>query len=580
MFRIRRVYDDLLPANRETLRQVKQILTTQIHGLDLREIDSLGERLRDPFKQQFRSIFFVAERHPRTVTGFAIAMLEPAIGFVYLDFIAADPLLKSRGVGAALYQVVREEAMSVGAKGIFFECLPDDPATGADPAVLKQNRARLRFYEAFGALPIVNTAYEMPVDPGDESGPHLVFDGLGRAKSLGRSFARKVVRAVLERKYTDLCPPHYVQTVVESFRDHPVRLRAPRYVKSASAAREVGPVARGDLIPLLVNDNHMIHHVHDRGYVEAPVRIKRIMSELSRTSLFEDVKPREHSLKPIRAVHDRDFVEYLRRMCSLVPEGKSVYPYVFPIRNTARPPKELPVRAGYYCIDTFTPLNRNAYLAAKGAVDCALTAAETILEGRRIAYALVRPPGHHAERRVFGGFCYFNNSAIAAHFLSAFGKVAIVDLDYHHGNGQQSIFYERPDVLTLSIHGHPRFAYPYFTGFDTERGAGRGLGFNRNYALREDVDGPRYLKILERALKKVERFAPAFLVVALGLDTAKGDPTGTWKLNARDFETNGFRVGATGLPILVVQEGGYLTRTLGVNARNFFKGLTRGARRI
>jgi acetoin utilization deacetylase AcuC-like enzyme len=246
---------------------------------------------------------------------------------------------------------------------------------------------------------------------------------------------------------------------------------------------------------------------------------------------------------------------------------------VFPIRNAARPPRDLSLRAGYYCIDTFTPLNRNAYLAARSAVDCTLTAAQAILQGRRLAYALVRPPGHHAERGSFGGFCYLNSTAIAAHYLSGHGNVAVLDLDYHHGNGTQEIFYERADVLTVSIHGHPRFAYPYFTGFADERGRDSGEGFNLNLPLPERVSGERYRRALGRAVKRVKRFAPKFLVVALGFDPAKGDPTGSWALSAQDFEGNGRMIGALGIPTLVVQEGGYRIRSLGTNARHFFLGL-------
>ncbi len=191
-----------------------------------------------------------------------------------------------------------------------------------------------------------------------------------------------------------------------------------------------------------------------------------------------------------------------------------------------------------------------------------------------IAYALVRPPGHHAERRSFGGFCYLNSCAIAAHYLSGFGKVAILDVDYHHGNGQQDIFYDRADVLTISIHGHPRLAYPYFSGFEDERGRGPGEGFNLNFPLPEKVDGMRYRGILHKALR-IDRVIPTFVPgrSALGLDTAKGDPTGSWSLRASDFEANGSILGELKLPTLVVQEGGYNTRTLGVNVRRFFWGL-------
>ena len=282
-------------------------------------------------------------------------------------------------------------------------------------------------------------------------------------------------------------------------------------------------------------------------------------------------------LRHIEAVHDRDFVRFLRNASAAVPNGKSVYPYVFPIRNPARPPQDLPLRAGYYCIDTFTPINGHAYKAAVRAVDCALAGAQALLDGRRLAYALVRPPGHHAERRTFGGFCYLNSAAVAAHFLSAQGRVAVLDIDYHHGNGTQDIFYARSDVLTVSIHGHPKFTYPYFSGFDDERGTGAGSGCNLNLPLPEKTDGAAYREALARALARIAKFSPAFLVLSLGLDVVRGDPTGSWSLGARDLAQNGTLIGALGLPTLAVQEGGYRTRTLGTNARNFFQGLWKGA---
>jgi acetoin utilization deacetylase AcuC-like enzyme len=218
-------------------------------------------------------------------------------------------------------------------------------------------------------------------------------------------------------------------------------------------------------------------------------------------------------------------------------------------------------------------LNLNAYLAAKRAVDCTLTAAQALLEGQQMAYALVRPPGHHAEKCSFGGFCYFNSTAIAAQFLSKYGKVAILDVDYHHGNGQQDIFYKRSDVLTCSIHGHPRFAYPYFSGFEDEKGFAGGFGYNINHPLPEQIDGVKYRIVLEKVLRSIHKFNPRFLVVAFGLDPAKGDPTGTWSLKAKDFEENGKLIGALKLPTLNVQEGGYNNRNIGINAQHFFKGL-------
>ena len=264
-------------------------------------------------------------------------------------------------------------------------------------------------------------------------------------------------------------------------------------------------------------------------------RIKTILYELERISLFKRLKIRHFSEKHIKAVHERGFVEYLKKVCANVEPGQSIYPYVFPIRNATRPPQELPIRAGYYCIDTFTPLNENAYKAATRAVDCTLTAANALLEGYRLAYALVRPPGHHAERRVFGGFCYFNSAAITAQYLSRYGKIAVLDIDYHHGNGAQDIFYERSDVLTISLHGHPRFAYPYFSGFADEVGEGEGKGYNLNIPLAEKLNGEQYREALQKALKRIQRFHPCFLIVSLGLDPAKADPTG-------DLEPSGERL--------------------------------------
>jgi len=330
------------------------------------------------------------------------------------------------------------------------------------------------------------------------------------------------------------------------------------------------------MIAFVVNEEHALHHVHDRGYVESPGRIAAILRGISQTGLFTKLVPRRFSDRIIKEVHDPRFVNYIKRMCAAAEPGRSIYPYVIPIRNAARPPRDLSLRAGYYAIDTFTPLNRNTYMAARGSVDCALTAARAILRGCRLAYALVRPPGHHAERRAFGGFCYFNSTAIAAHYLSAQGRVAVLDVDYHHGNGTQEIFYERSDVLTISIHGHPRFAYPYFTGFADERGCGAGIGYNLNLPLPERVTGDKYRQALARALKRLKRFDPHFLVVALGLDPARDDPTGSWSLQAVDFEANGRMIGSLQLPTLVVQEGGYRVRSLGTNARHFFLGLWHG----
>jgi acetoin utilization deacetylase AcuC-like enzyme/GNAT superfamily N-acetyltransferase len=579
VFRIRRVMDDIRSRDRESVTQMQAILRSQFDLISEREIDDLAQRLRDPIKHQLRYILLVADNLQGKTKGFALMAHAPDLKFCYLDYIAAAKRLTGGGIGGALYNRVRQEARAMGVVGVFMECLPDDPALCSDPELLRQNKARLRFYENFGARPIANTAYETPFQPEDDCPPYLVFDGLDKNKSLERRQARRIVRAILERKYGDVCPEGYVDMVVLSFQDDPVLLRPPRYVgeKNNTIVKRWEASTR---IALVVNDKHHIHHVHTKGYVEAPVRIASIQKELDKLGVFDQLKPRAYSDKYIRAVHDPKLVDYLRRVCQKVESRQSIYPYVFPIRNAARPPKELPVRAGYFCIDTFTPLNRNAYMAAHRAVECALTAAETLLGRYRLAYALVRPPGHHAERRVFGGFCYFNSAAIAASHLAAYGRVAVLDIDYHHGNGTQDIFYDRSDVLTVSIHGHPSFAYPYFSGFKDEIGEGEGTGFNLNLPLGEHVDGEKYSRALKKALKRITAFKPDYLVLALGLDPAKDDPTGSWTLKATDFENNGRAIGSLKIPTLVVQEGGYRIRTLGVNARRFFTGLLDGSQSV
>jgi acetoin utilization deacetylase AcuC-like enzyme/GNAT superfamily N-acetyltransferase len=577
MFRIRRIYDDTLEIDRKQILRVQAILREQFPLVPEKDIQKLPDVLRNPLRHRFRPILLVAEDLHKTVLGFALVLHAPTLNFFFLDYISSAKQTTGKGIGGALYERVREEALSLNVIGIFLECLPDDPQICQVPEILKQNADRLRFYEKYGARPVIGTLYETPIKAEDRCPPFLVYDDLGRGLPLRRGTARMIVRAILERKYGEACPPGYVELVVLSFKDDPVRLRGPRHIKPERMGRASAAIPSDRKIRLVVHEGHSIHHIKERGYVESPVRIQTILREIEPTQIFERVKVRRFSDKHILQVHDHSYVQYFKKICQTLEPGESVYPYVFPIRNQARPPKELAIRAGYYCIDTFTPLSREAYSAAKGAVDCALSAALTLIEGYRLAYALVRPPGHHAERRTFGGFCYFNSTSIAAFNLSRWGKVAILDIDYHHGNGHQDIFYRRNDVLTISIHGHPRFAYPFFSGFEEEKGEGLGKGYNINYPLKEKVDGPMFRETLRRAMTHIRLFRPSFLVVALGLDTAKDDPTGTWSLMAKDFELHGGMIGSLRLPTLVVQEGGYNTRNLGINARHFFLGLWRAA---
>ena len=437
----------------------------------------------------------------------------------------------------------------------------------------KQNADRLRFYEAYGARPIIGTDYEKPWSEGRDNWPYLVFDGLGHNEQLSRTEAQAIIRVLLEHKYGHISPPGYIDRVVASIGDDPVRLRPPRYRRRATAPAGTIVRTRGGRIPLVVNDKHEIHHVRDRGYVEAPVRIASILRDLKGAAPLEEMPPRVFTEEHIRAVHAGSFVDFLKAACAQVPSGKSIYPYVFPIRNTKRPPKSVPLRAGYYCIDTFTPLNANAWLAARRAVDCALTAAEQVLEGARLTYALVRPPGHHAERRAFGGFCYLNNAAIAAHYLSRYGRVAVLDIDYHHGNGTQDIFWTRADVLTVSIHGHPNFAFPYFSGFRDEQGDGPGRGLQPQPAAAGGRRSAHLSKGAGGCSAAHPPFRAGFPCRLPGLRYRGGRSDRLLAQPPRDFRKIGEAIGTLGPATLVIQEGGYRTRTLGNNARHFFQGL-------
>ncbi|MBU1083909.1 MAG: histone deacetylase family protein [Candidatus Omnitrophota bacterium] len=577
MFRIRRIQDDLLPQDKESIQQVQNILRSQFSILREKDVQELPEQLKNPVKYRFRAILFVADDHKNKIKGFALLFHFTDLKFCFLDFISAAKYQTGRGIGSALYERVREEAVLLNSTGLFFECLPDDPELCKDPEILKQNKARLKFYENFGARPVINTKYETPVKKGGENPPILVFDDLGSGDPLKCDDAKNIVQAILERRYHFLCSKEYTNMVVASFKDNPVKIRPPKYTSVKV------PVLAGNTIPmdskiyLIVNDKHKVHNVREKGYVESPVRIGSIYKHLEHNALFFRGATKEFPDRYLETVHDREYILYFKKLCEMLKPREAMYPFIFPIRKTAKPPKELPVRVGYYCIDTFTPLSRNAFTAAKWAVNCVLTATQKLTEGsNRIAYALVRPPGHHAEKKSFGGFCYFNSTAIAAQYLSSLGKVAILDLDYHHGNGQQNIFYDRDDVLTVSIHGHPRIAYPYFSGFEDERGAGIGYGYNHNFPLPETITTEKYHSTLSKALKIIKEYDPVFLVVALGLDTAKGDPTGSWALTSKDFRQNGKMISDIRVPTLVVQEGGYNNRLIGINAKSFFEGLWNG----
>jgi acetoin utilization deacetylase AcuC-like enzyme/GNAT superfamily N-acetyltransferase len=536
--------------------------------------DRIPDLLRRQSELGHRTIIITAEDpRRRQVLAFAIALHYPSINATLLDFIVVDPAVRQRGIGGALYEALRDYLQRLGSAGLYLEVRPDAPDLEPDPARRRENRARIRFYERYGARVIAGTTYEQRRPGRAEGEPYLIFDSLGPPRQPDGGEVRAMMRTILYRKYGYAETDPYPRSIVDSVPDGPVPLQAPRGPAVPSRIPPRREVVRP--LKVLVTPHHTLHHVRERGYVERPVRVDRIVAALGPLPGIEHVEVRDHGTAPILAVHDADFVHYLERVCPTLAEGEAVYPYVFPIRSRDRKPVDQEIQAGYYCIDTFTPLTRNALIAAKEAANCALTGAALIREGEQLVYALCRPPGHHAERTVYGGFCYFNNAAIAAHALSAAGRVAVLDIDFHHGNGTQDIFYARGDVLTVSIHGDPSYAYPYFAGFLDERGSDAGEGCNRNFPLPEDIGDDAYLEVLAEALAVVKEFAPTVLVLSVGLDIAKGDPTGAWSITPDGFERIGAAVAASGLPTLAVQEGGYDTRVLGRNARAFVAGLQR-----
>ena len=568
LFRIRRIADGFTPANARALREVEAILAARFSAARKEDITGLEARLARPAQQGMAPIVLTAEDASLRVRGCVLAYRFVRPSFLLLDYLATPPGRSGGGVGGALYQRLREIAAGLDL-ALFFEVLPGDAAHCKLPvAELEENRRRLAFYARFGAYPILGTLYETPLSDTDSCPPHLMFDGCGVIDTLRASFCREVVRALLERKYGTLCPPAYNRKVLASIREDPVQLGRPPRLRAA-----LKPADGHRRLAMVVNAGHEIFHVRERGYVEAPVRISSILEGLAGSVAVDHIETRHFPDAHVAEVHDPALIAFIRNLSASMPAGKSTYPYVFPIRNREKPPRDLALLAGYFCIDTFTPINANCWPAARGAVDCALTAATLCLEERRFSYALVRPPGHHAERRAFGGFCYLNNAAIAANYLSHYGRVAVLDIDYHHGNGTQEIFYARNDVFTVSIHGHPSFAYPYFSGFSDETGSGAGETFNLNLPLDEQAGVDTFLRTLTLALKRIERFAPHYLVVALGFDTAASDPTGSWKLRPADFLTVGKAIAALGRPTAFIQEGGYHTRTLGRNAASFFSGV-------
>ena len=288
--------------------------------------------------------------------------------------------------------------------------------------------------------------------------------------------------------------------------------------------------------------------------------------------------PEDLGMGPIAAIHSAEYLTFLRtihaRWRRIPDAGAEVIPNIHPDRREASYPRSAVGQAGYHQADTACPIAEGTWEAAYWSAQTALSAAAAVREGARAVYALSRPPGHHAFADLAGGFCFLNNSAIAADWLRAQGKrVAILDVDVHHGNGTQGIFYARGDVLTVSLHADPVRFYPFFWGHAQERGEGAGLGANLNLPLERGTGDEDYLRVLDKALERIADFGTEVLVVALGLDAHENDPFQGLAVTTPGFSRIGAAIAATGLPLVLVQEGGYLSDDLGANLTRFLEGV-------
>lgn len=318
---------------------------------------------------------------------------------------------------------------------------------------------------------------------------------------------------------------------------------------------------------------------------EMPSRAEMVLNQIKERQVGEIIEPASYPLQPILQVHTPDYVDFLQTCWSeweatIGPEVEAVASVFCRPDQRHRKPSHIEGKIGYYSGDLTAGIGKGSWQAIKSSADSALNAADYMLGGDRSVFSLCRPAGHHASAGMMGGYCYINNAAVAAQYFRDKGcaKVAVLDIDYHHGNGTQSIFYERDDVYVASIHGDPDQEYPFYLGYADEAGAGAGEGYNLNVPLALNVTGwEEYRMALEYSLEKISQYAPDILVISLGVDTYENDPISHFKLKSCDYLQIGKLIESAGFPTLFVFEGGYAVEDLGVNTVNVLEAFDQAA---
>lgn len=338
-------------------------------------------------------------------------------------------------------------------------------------------------------------------------------------------------------------------------------------------------------VKTIYSENHRLHHTRAElvsgkmvPAFEYPRRAEIVIERIRAVGLGPILEPRALGLEAAKRVHAPRFVDFLEgawdAWVARQGDETDALAFTWPTRSLRDvEPKTIEGQLGFYSFDAGCGITKGTFTAARSAVEVALTGVALLQEGESSAFSLCRPPGHHAAADQMGGYCYLNNAAIAAQALTDAGRrVAILDVDYHHGNGTQQIFYDRADVLFVSLHGTPETEYPFFLGYADEIGAGAGEGTNLNFPLPFGTLWPAFDEALQTGSRKVKDWGADTLVVSLGLDTYEEDPISKFKLKSEDFLRMGERIAALGLPTLFVFEGGYAVEPLGVNTANVLTG--------